>query len=274
MVEGVHKGPLNHDDVAIAIDTIRDNVKLIGESGVPNSSSSLPQKSKLSYKSVHRGQSQEDSNQQKTAFTAVPVFERGSSDDEDDDQKDHSHDDLESEGDQSAELSKGSGIGQAQFTNSPNKNYNSENIMESDGRVYSISDTSGVDLCANNETNEAVRKSVEIIKVATDQDDDLLDDLERVQEQDATIDNRDVIIVELRFCTACDLEQPIRTRHCRDCDRCVATHDHHCPWLGTCVAEKNRAYFYVYLMLQLTELLWGFQLAYASYSEEETIEDW
>jgi palmitoyltransferase len=31
----------------------------------------------------------------------------------------------------------------------------------------------------------------------------------------------------------------------------VATFDHHCPWLGTCVGEKNKRDFFVYLNFQL-----------------------
>jgi len=59
----------------------------------------------------------------------------------------------------------------------------------------------------------------------------------------------------LRFCKVCALHQPLRTKHCRDCGRCVRTHDHHCPWVGTCVGEGNRLYFYWFLVAQFLELL-------------------
>lgn len=39
--------------------------------------------------------------------------------------------------------------------------------------------------------------------------------------------------VEKRYCTVCNLEQPIRSKHCKSCGRCVALYDHHCPWMGT-----------------------------------------
>lgn len=58
----------------------------------------------------------------------------------------------------------------------------------------------------------------------------------------------------LRYCKPCGMHQPLRTKHCRDCDRCVRTHDHHCPWVGTCVAEGNRLYFYWFLAAQCLEL--------------------
>ena len=55
--------------------------------------------------------------------------------------------------------------------------------------------------------------------------------------------------VELRFCTVCNIEQPLRSKHCRVCHKCVATYDHHCPWLGNCVGEKNRLHFYLFLVV-------------------------
>lgn len=64
--------------------------------------------------------------------------------------------------------------------------------------------------------------------------------------------------IEAKICTKCNLEQPLRTKHCRNCNRCVATYDHHCPWIGNCVAEKNRRFFFYFLGLQLIESTWGF----------------
>ena len=62
--------------------------------------------------------------------------------------------------------------------------------------------------------------------------------------------------VELRFCTMCQLTQPIRTKHCSDCNSCVRTYDHHCPWIGTCVGERNRHLFLVYLWCEVGVLMW------------------
>jgi hypothetical protein len=65
------------------------------------------------------------------------------------------------------------------------------------------------------------------------------------------------LIVERRYCTACNLEQPLRAKHCKDCKYCVALHDHHCPWLGICIGERNRRSFYWYLIAQTAELWWA-----------------
>ncbi|CAK8994080.1 Palmitoyltransferase ZDHHC12-A (Zinc finger DHHC domain-containing protein 12-A) [Durusdinium trenchii] len=59
---------------------------------------------------------------------------------------------------------------------------------------------------------------------------------------------------KLRFCKACQMHQPLRTKHCRDCEQCIRTHDHHCPWVGTCVGEGNRVYFFWFLIFQWLEL--------------------
>lgn len=69
--------------------------------------------------------------------------------------------------------------------------------------------------------------------------------------------NNGLIIVDLRYCTVCNIEQPLRAKHCRICAKCVATYDHHCPWLGNCIGERNRKYFYIYLWSQLFQLIAG-----------------
>ena len=66
--------------------------------------------------------------------------------------------------------------------------------------------------------------------------------------------NEDIMIVETRYCTVCFIEQPLRAKHCKECGKCVAVHDHHCPWLGICIGERNRFYFYWYLVVQCLEI--------------------
>ena len=79
----------------------------------------------------------------------------------------------------------------------------------------------------------------------------------------------DLNITQIRFCLACQIEQPSRSKHCKECERCVALHDHHCPWLGVCVGQNNRRWFYLYLALQMTLLWWGDVLAVEAFDWHE-----
>lgn len=57
------------------------------------------------------------------------------------------------------------------------------------------------------------------------------------------------------FCRHCKEDQLLRMKHCRDCNKCVATFDHHCLWIGNCVGEKNRPFFYLTLALHTVEIV-------------------
>ena len=36
-----------------------------------------------------------------------------------------------------------------------------------------------------------------------------------------TADDDNVILSETRYCTVCNIEQPIRAKHCKECGKCV-----------------------------------------------------
>jgi len=66
---------------------------------------------------------------------------------------------------------------------------------------------------------------------------------------------------ELSYCTTCKLFRPMRTHHCRRCGICVEELDHHCPWMGNCIGRRNRALFFVFLVMMLIvavrNIFWG-----------------
>jgi palmitoyltransferase len=86
-------------------------------------------------------------------------------------------------------------------------------------------------------------------------------------------DCEEIIVFEARFCTVCCLEQPMRSKHCRECGHCVALHDHHCPWLGLCIGEKNRFYFWWYLFFECA-LLWESAVLVVASIEDRNGLDW
>jgi palmitoyltransferase len=90
---------------------------------------------------------------------------------------------------------------------------------------------------------------------------------------DESADEDVMLFIEYKYCTICHVEQPLRCKHCKNCDHCVATHDHHCPWIGNCVGERNRFYFFWFLQCQFVQLLTGLIIcAEVNYMRPEEVE--
>jgi palmitoyltransferase len=75
------------------------------------------------------------------------------------------------------------------------------------------------------------------------------------------IDDDVQLYIEYKYCTICHIEQPLRCKHCKTCGYCVATHDHHCPWIGNCVGERNKFWFFWFIQTQFLQLVTGFAIA-------------
>lgn len=65
--------------------------------------------------------------------------------------------------------------------------------------------------------------------------------------QEAHRINIEAAIAGVRDCPSCATAQPARAYHCRECDACVALFDHHCSLLNTCIGERNRARFLLFV---------------------------
>ena len=58
-----------------------------------------------------------------------------------------------------------------------------------------------------------------------------------------------------RYCRICQAYQPLRVKHCHSCDRCIATFDHHCPWMANCIGQKNKFFYFLFLLFQTIQIL-------------------
>lgn len=82
------------------------------------------------------------------------------------------------------------------------------------------------------------------------------------------------ILIETRKCSYCEVNQPLRSKHCAECNNCVALHDHHCPWLGVCIGQRTKCFFWWYLLLETILLLWTIVKSGESLSDDADEKAW
>ena len=58
-----------------------------------------------------------------------------------------------------------------------------------------------------------------------------------------------LMYIENKICSTCNIVKPPRSKHCKLCDKCVPVFDHHCIWLNQCVGELNYRYFLLFLLI-------------------------
>lgn len=77
-----------------------------------------------------------------------------------------------------------------------------------------------------------------------------------------------------QFCEKCQKIQPLRARHCSICNACIAMFDHHCPFIGTCIGEKNRMFFFWFVFFQACECWIGLGICVNSTEEKSGLNNW
>lgn len=68
--------------------------------------------------------------------------------------------------------------------------------------------------------------------------------------------------VQTTYCSLCMVPQPLRTTHCFRCKHCVCTRDHHSFWVGNCIGEQNRKFYFIWMVLVLLQAMLGTILTY------------
>lgn len=60
------------------------------------------------------------------------------------------------------------------------------------------------------------------------------------------------------FCTDCQFEVQISTKHCNQCGCCIDKFDHHCVWLNLCIGKRNYRLFVATVIVEAVVILYIF----------------
>jgi len=61
----------------------------------------------------------------------------------------------------------------------------------------------------------------------------------------------------LRWCGVCELHRSKGSYHCHECGVCVKGWDHHCSFMGKCIGANNLIWFYLYVLMLPTCIVYG-----------------
>ena len=60
--------------------------------------------------------------------------------------------------------------------------------------------------------------------------------------------DKDTSYEEVKFCTVCNRNVCLDSKHCGQCNKCVASFDHHCVWINNCVGKRNYRQFVIAIL--------------------------
>lgn len=69
---------------------------------------------------------------------------------------------------------------------------------------------------------------------------------DKLKEDWLTIIENDVNINDL--CPYCKTVKEATIKHCHLCGHCIKNFDHHCNWIGKCIGENNKQFFFFFLV--------------------------
>jgi len=114
-----------------------------------------------------------------------------------------------------------------------NKNYESNEIIDSKNLNISSIDTLTIGLFPNSESSSTLN----------DSNDNLNESLFEKYHKNSFI------------CIRCKREMKKNTLHCCACDKCIDEWDHHCFWLNICINAYNKKFFNLFILFMILSII-------------------